>query len=345
MGCGSGAEVWVFRVTLIEGDGIGPEVTGATCEILKAAGAPIEWERVLAGQGAHEQLGTPLPDGVLDSLRANRVGLKGPLGTPKGKGFRSANVGLRQALQLYVGWRPVMSVPGVASRYRDVDLVVLRENTEGLYAGIEHEVSPGTVVSLKVSTRAAALRMARWAFEYARSAGRQRITVCHKKSVLPLGDGAFVDAFFEVGSDYPFVAQDEASLDDVCMGLAQDPSAYDVLLLENLYGDILSDLCAGLVGGLGVVPGANVGAKVALFEAVHGTAPDIAGKGLANPLALLLSACLMLEYMGQRRIADTIREAVGDVMSAGRVRTGDLGGTASTAEFTAAIVDALGRRA
>jgi isocitrate dehydrogenase (NAD+) len=334
-----------YRVTLIEGDGIGPEVTGATCRILEAAGAPVEWEKVLAGEAAWREHGNPLPDAVLDSLRRNRVGLKGPLGTPKGTGYRSANVQLRQKLQLFVGWRPVASLPGVRSRYQDVDLVVLRENTEGLYAGIEHQVRSDTVVSLKLSSRAAALRMARWAFEYARNAGRSKITVCHKKAVLPLGDGAFVDAFFEVGRDYPFMAQEEASLDEVSMQLAQDPSGYDVLLLENLYGDILSDLCAGLVGGLGVVPGANVGHEVALFEAVHGTAPDIAGKGIANPLAVLLSGCLMVEYMGQHKVGRRVRDAITEVLSAGRVRTGDLGGTASTDEFTEAIIDAMGVRA
>jgi isocitrate dehydrogenase (NAD+) len=331
----------MYRVTLVEGDGIGPEVTGAVVRILDAAGAPIEWERVLAGQAAHAAVGNQLPDDVIASLRRNRVGLKGPLGTPKGGGFRSANVGLRQALDLSVGWRPVKSLPGVASRYENVDLVVLRENTEGLYAGIEHEVAKDTVVSLKVSTRAAAARIARWAFEHARNAGRRRITVCHKKAVLPRGDGAFVDAFFEVGRDYPFVEQEEQSLDQVAMALAEDPSRFDVLLLENLYGDILSDLCAGLVGGLGVVPGANVGDKVAVFEAVHGTAPDIAGQGLANPLAVLLSACLMLEWMGQHRVAGTIRRSVERVLADGKVRTRDLGGTAGTDEFTAAIVDGL----
>ncbi|MEM6929466.1 MAG: isocitrate/isopropylmalate family dehydrogenase, partial [Myxococcota bacterium] len=256
------------RVTLIEGDGIGPEVTGAAAQVLEAAGAPIEWERVVAGAGAFEQFGHPLPDDVLDSLRRNRIGLKGPLGTPKGGGYRSANVQLRQKLQLFVGWRPVASLPGVASRYDNVDLVVLRENTVGLYAGIEHQVRDDTVVSLKLSSRDAAMRIARWAFEFARNHGRRKVTVCHKKSVLPLGDGAFVDAFFEVGQDYPFLEQEEARIDEVAMSLAQGGGeGYDVLLLENLYGDIFSDLCAGLVGGLGVVPGANIGHDVALFEA------------------------------------------------------------------------------
>jgi isocitrate dehydrogenase (NAD+) len=329
------------RATLIEGDGIGPEVTGATCRILEAAGARIEWERVVAGEAAWEKVGNPLPDAVIASLKANRVGLKGPLGTPKGTGYRSANVMLRQTLQLYVGWRPVRSVPGVRTRYEGVDLVVLRENTEGLYAGIEHEVAKGVIVSLKVSSRAAAERIARWAFEHARHAGRRKITVCHKRSVLPLGDGAFVDAFFQVGQDYPFVEQEHASLDEVCMGLAEDPTRYDVLLLENLYGDILSDLCAGLVGGLGVVPGANVGQHVAVFEAVHGTAPDIAGKGFANPLAVLLSGCMMVEWMGQHRVSQRVRDAVDVVLGAGKIRTRDLGGTAGTDEFTQAIIDAM----
>jgi len=332
-----------YRVTLIEGDGIGPEVTGATCRVLEAAGAPVEWERVLAGERAYEELGHPLPEGVLKSVRANRVGLKGPLGTPKGKGYRSANVQLRQGLQLYTGWRPVQSLPGVDSRYDDVDVVVLRENTQGLYAGIEHNVGNDTVVSLKLSSREAALRIARWGFEYAKNAGRRKITVCHKRNVLPLTDGAFIDAFFEVGQEYPFIQQEEALLDEVCMGLAANPDPYDVLLLENLYGDILSDLCAGLVGGLGVVPGANVGDRIAVFEAVHGTAPDIAGKGIANPLAVLLSGVLMVEWMGEHKVGTRIREAIADVLSAGKVRTGDLGGTASTDEFTEAIIDALPR--
>lgn len=330
-----------YAVTLIEGDGIGPEVTGATCRILDAAGAPINWEKVPAGSKAYEELGHPLPDAVVDSIKKNRVGLKGPLSTPKGKGYRSANVMLRQRLQLYTGWRPVVSLPNVRSRYSDVDLVVLRENTQGLYAGIEHEVQPGTIVSLKVSSRSAGERIARWAFDHAMTQGRRKITVCHKKAVLPLADGAFVDAFHEVGREYPFIQQEELALDDVCMGLASDPSRFDVLLLQNLYGDIVSDICAGLVGGLGVVPGANVGDRVAVFEAVHGTAPDIAGQGIANPLAVLLSGLLMLEYMGEITVRDRIRRAVHDVLEEARYLTGDLGGTANTATFTDAIIDKL----
>lgn len=330
-----------YRVTLIEGDGIGPEVTGAVVRVFEAAGAPIDWERMPGGLAAVKQGLDPLPDVTVRSLRSNRVGLKGPLETPKGGGYTSANVRLRQELDLYVGWRPVKSLPGVKSRYEDVDLVVLRENTEGLYAGIEHEVTPGTIVSLKVSSAGAGTRMARWAFEHACNRGRRKITVCHKKSVLPRGDGAFVDAFFAVGKEYPFVEQEEMSLDDLALCLAMDPSRFDVLLLENLYGDIVSDLAAGLVGGLGVVPGANVGHRVAVFEAVHGTAPDIAGQGLANPLAVLLSALLMLEYMGEQRRADRIRRAIHDVLSEGRHVTRDLGGTAGTQAFTDALIDKL----
>lgn len=330
-----------YRVTLIPGDGIGPEVTDATCRVLEAAGAPVEWDPQLAGMAAVEAGYAPLPEAVLESLRRNRVGLKGPLMTPKGGGYRSANVTLRQELQLYTGLRPVLSLPGVKTPYSDVDIVVLRENTEDLYAGIEHEVTPGTIVSLKVSSAEAGERIARWAFEYARNNGRRKITVCHKKSILPRADGAFVDAFYEVGRDYPFIQQDEIALDQVSMRLASDPSGFDVLLLQNLYGDIISDVCAGLVGGLGVVPGANVGDKIAVFEAVHGTAPDIAGKGIANPLALLLSGVLMMEYMGERRVADRVRQAVWDVLSEGKHVTGDLGGSANTKTFADALIDKL----
>jgi len=330
-----------IRATLIPGDGIGPEVTGATCEVLAAAGAPIEWETVHAGRRAFEETGVPVPEAVFTSLRRNRVGLKGPLETPKGKGFRSANVTIRQTLELFTGLRPVKSLPGVETPFKDVDLVVLRENTEDLYAGIEHEIRDGMVVSVKVSTRAAGERIARWAFEYMRYRGRRRITCCHKTSVSPMADGAFLDAFGTVGADYPFINQDDMPVDNLAMALAQDPSGFDVLLLQNLYGDILSDLCAGLVGGLGVVPGANVGDKLAVFEAVHGTAPDIAGRGVANPLAVLMSGVMMMEYIGEHRVADKINRAIWDVLGEGKALTGDLGGTADTATFTAALCDKL----
>ncbi|RME26603.1 MAG: NAD-dependent isocitrate dehydrogenase [Deltaproteobacteria bacterium] len=274
-------------------------------------------------------------------MRRNRLGLKGPLMTPKGRGFRSANVTLRQELGLYVGYRPVRSLPGVETPYKDVDLVVLRENTEDLYAGIEHEVRPGLVMSLKVSTREAGARIARWAFEFMRNRGRRRIHCCHKASVVPLADGAFVDAFYAIGEEYPFIAKDDLPVDNLAFLLAQDPHRFDVLLLQNLYGDILSDLAAGLIGGLGVAPGANIGDRIAVFEAVHGTAPDIAGQDKANPLSVLLSALLMLDYVGEQKLVERIERAVFDTLEEGRHLTADLGGTASGTEFTDAIIDKL----
>ncbi|MEY3211227.1 MAG: hypothetical protein RIT28_1708 [Pseudomonadota bacterium] len=330
-----------YTVTLIPGDGIGPEVTAATQQVLAAADAPIQWEVVHAGLYAYQKFGDPVPAEVVASIKKNRIALKGPLETPKGSGFRSANVTLRQELQLYVGLRPVKSLPGIETPYKNVDLVVLRENTEDLYAGIEHEIEPGRVISLKVSTKEAGVRIARWGFEYMRYRGRRMITCSHKAAVSPLADGAFLDAFLEVGTDYPFIRQDSLPVDNLAMALALDPTRFDVLLLQNLYGDILSDLVAGLVGGLGVVPGANIGDGVAVFEAVHGTAPDIAGKGLANPLAVLMSAVMMLEHIGEHKVADRVSRAIHDVLGARRHVTKDLGGTADTATFTQALIDAL----
>ena len=330
-----------YRVTLIKGDGIGPEVTDATCRVLAAAGAPIEWEEAPGGALAVEQFGVPMPAQTLDSVRRNRLGLKGPLMTPKGKGFRSANVTLRQELDLYVGYRPVKTLPGIETPYKDVDLVTLRENTEDLYAGIEHEVTPGTVLTLKVSTRKAAERIAGWAFENMRYTGRRTIHCCTKAAVVPLADGAFLDAFRRVGAEYPFLEKRDKPVDNLAFELALDPTRFDVLLLQNLYGDILSDLAAGLVGGLGVVPGANIGDQIAVFEAVHGTAPDIAGRGIANPLAVLSSALLMLEYVGEHKVKARIERAVWDVLEEGKHLTGDLGGSANTAGFTDAIIDKL----
>ncbi len=330
-----------YRVTLLKGDGIGPEVTGAACEILAAAGAPIDWEEAPAGGEAMEKFGVPMPDVTLDAIRRNRLGLKGPLMTPKGTGFRSANVAMRQALDLFVGLRPVRSLPNVPGAWKGLDLMLFRENTEDLYAGIEHEVTPGTVVSMKTSTTAAGMRISRWALEYMRYRGRRRIHCCHKAPVNPLADGAFLDAFRSVAREYPFIEALDLGVDSLSLMLPIDPSRFDVLLLQNLYGDILSDLCAGLAGGLGVVPGANIGAHAAVFEAVHGTAPDIAGQGKANPLAVLLSALMLLEYVGEWKIAGRIERAVWDVLEDGTHITGDLGGKAGTAEFTAAIVDRL----
>lgn len=330
-----------YRVTLIKGDGIGPEVTDATTQILAAAGAPIEWEEAPGGAAAAAQLGNPMPAETLASIRRNRLGMKGPLETAKGKGYRSANVALRQELDLYVGYRPVRSLPGIHTGYSNVDLVVLRENTEDLYAGIEHEVTPGNVLTLKVSTRRAAERISRWGFEHMRYTGRRRIHCCHKAAVVPLADGGFLEAFQRMGQEYPYLEKGELPVDTLAYELALDPAGYDVLLLQNLYGDILSDLVAGLVGGLGVVPGANIGDQVAVFEAVHGTAPDIAGRGIANPLAMLQSALLMLEYVGERRIAARIERSIWDVLEKGEHKTGDLGGKANTAQFTQAIIDRL----
>jgi isocitrate dehydrogenase (NAD+) len=330
-----------YRVTLLKGDGIGPEVTGATCRILAAAGAPIDWVEAPAGAEAMARFGVPMPQVTLDSIRANRLGLKGPLETPKGKGFRSANVALRQELDLFVGLRPVRSLPNVPGAFPGVDLVLFRENTEDLYAGIEHEVVPGTVVSMKTSTRGAGERIARWAFEYMRYRGRRTVHCCHKAAVNPMADGAFLDAFRRIGAEYPFIAQQDMGVDTLSMLLPMDPSKFDVLLLQNLAGDILSDLCAGLAGGLGVVPGANIGTRAAVFEAVHGTAPDIAGQGKANPLAVLLSGLMLLEYVGEWKVAQRIERAVWDVLEKGEHVTGDLGGSASTDTFTNAIIDRL----
>ncbi len=330
-----------YRVTLIKGDGIGPEVTEAVCEILRAAGAPIEWEPAPAGGEAMDLYGVPMPEVTLQSIRKNRLGLKGPLMTPKGGGFRSANVALRQELDLFVGLRPVRTMPNVPGALPGVDIVLFRENTEDLYAGIEHEVTPGTVVSLKTSTTAAGERIARWAFEYMRYRGRRHIDCCHKAGVNPLSDGAFLQAFRQMGTEYPYISQGDLGVDSLSLMLPLAPERFDVLLLQNLYGDIISDLCAGLVGGLGVVPGANIGSRAAVFEAVHGTAPDIAGKGMANPLAVLLSANMMLEYVGEWKVASKIERSVWRVLEARKHLTRDLGGTDGTAGFTQAIIDNL----
>src|SRR5437868_8950614 len=278
--------------------------------VLQAAGARVSWVEAPAGLGAAERLGDPLPATTLDLIRRYRVALKGPCTTPVGKGFRSINVRLRQELDLYASVRPVHSLPRIAVPYRDVDLVVVRENTEGLYAGLEHYVVPGVVESLRIVTRAAAERIIRYAFELARTQGRRQVTVVHKADVLPLSDGMFVAIAQEVADDYPFLEFREAPIDRVALELALDPTGYDVLVMENLFGDVMSDLCAGLVGGLGVVPGANIGVRYAVFEAVHGSAPDIAGKGQANPIALIRSAAMLLEHVGQGHAARRIEESV-----------------------------------
>src|SRR6266852_4023234 len=297
-------------VVIIPGDGIGPEVTAAMQEVMRAAGAAITWVEASAGQGAAERYGDPLPPSTLDLIRRYRIALKGPCATPIGKGYRSINVRLRKELDLFASIRPVQSLPGLKVPYRDVDLVVVRENTEGLYSGLEHFVIPGVVEGLRIVTRLAAERIVRYAFELARQRGRRLVTLCHKADVLPLSDGLFLNTARAVADDYPFLEFEELKVDSLCMQLALDPTRFDVLVMENLFGDVISDLCAGLVGGLGLVPGANIGTRYAVFEAVHGSAPDLAGKGVANPIAVIRSAALLLEHIGQRRPARRIEEAV-----------------------------------
>ena len=328
-------------VSLIPGDGIGPEVSGAAQRVLAAAGVDIEWHVLEAGAATIEQYGTQVPEHVLESIRKDRVALKGPLGTPIGTGFASANVMLRKKLDLYACLRPVRSLPGVRSRYSDVDLVVVRENTEGLYSGLEHEVIPGVVESLKITTERACRRISEFAFDFARRHGRRRVTAVHKANIMKMTDGLFLRCAREVAERFPEVQYNEMIVDATCMRLVLDPLQFDILLCENLYGDIVSDLTAGLVGGLGVVPGANIGEECALFEAVHGTAPDIAGRGVANPTALLLSACMMLDHLREDAASARIRAAVESVLLEGSSVTRDLGGTAGTKEMTDAIVAAL----
>ena len=324
-------------ITLIPGDGIGPEVTAAVLTIFKTAGLAIDWERHEAGVVAFKKHGQSLPSQLLESIKRNKVALKGPVTTPIAEGFTSVNVGLRKALELYANLRPVSNLPGVPSRFQDVDLVIVRENTEDLYSGLEHEIVPGIVESLKIITAKASTRIARFAFEHARTFGRKRVTAIHKANIMKLGDGLFLESCRTVARDYADITYDERIVDAACMHLVMHPEKLDVLLLPNLYGDIVSDLCAGLVGGLGVVPGANIGTDAAVFEAVHGSAPDIADQNLANPTALLLSGLLMLDHIGERDAAARIRAALSRVLVAGEVRTRDLGGQAHTTEFTAAV--------
>jgi isocitrate dehydrogenase (NAD+) len=328
-------------VTLLAGDGIGPEVSRAAVRVLDAAGANLEWEPHIAGAEALEKYGNPLPPEVLESIRRNGVALKGPITTEVGKGFKSINVQLRQELDLYANLRPSRSLPSIPSRFEGVDIVVVRENTEDLYSGLEHVVVPGVVESLKIITEKASLRIARFAFEYSRRHGRKRVTAVHKANIMKLSDGLFLDCFRRVAQEYPEIKADDKIVDNMCMQLVMRPEEWDVLLLENLYGDIVSDLCAGLVGGLGVVPGGNIGLEVAIFEAVHGSAPDIAGKDLANPLALIRSGIMMLYHLQKDEAAERVRAALREVIVNRRIRTRDLGGEAGTTEFTDAVVAAL----
>ncbi len=331
------------RVTLIPGDGIGPELAEATRRVLEATGVGFDWEYQEAGEAMIAEHGTPLPEAVLESIRRNKVALKGPITTPVGGGFRSANVTLRQALGLYANVRPARSMKGLETRYEDVDLVIVRENTEDLYAGIEHMVGPDAAESIKIITRAASERIARYAFEYAIANGRHKVTAVHKANIMKLSDGLFLESCRTVAAEYDGrVEFEDRIVDNMCMQLVQKPDLYDVLVLPNLYGDIVSDLCAGLVGGLGVAPGANIGTEAAVFEPVHGSAPKYAGLNKANPTALILSGVLMLRHLGEQAAAEHLEAALRDVIADGRRTTYDLGGEAGTSEFADAIIERLG---
>jgi isocitrate dehydrogenase (NAD+) len=328
------------KITLIPGDGIGPEVADATARAVEATGVSVEWERVDAGLAAEKATGQYLPEAVFESLARTNVGLKGPVGTPIASGHPSVNVALRKRLNLFVNFRPVRMLPGLKTRFSDlpIDLVIFRENTEDLYAGIEHEVASGVMESLKVITRTASEKIAKAAFEFAQREGRQKVAAIHKANIMKLTDGLFLRCCREVAAGYPEIEYGELIVDNACMQLVIRPETFDVLVLPNLYGDIVSDLTAGLVGGLGIVPGANLGTNCAVFEAVHGSAPDIAGRGLANPTALMQSARLMLAHLGERDAAARLQKAIEAVYREGTHMTRDVGGTAGTDEFTNAVI-------
>lgn len=332
------------QITLIPGDGIGPEVAAATVRAVEATGVAIEWEVANAGARALAETGKLLPESVLESMNRTRVGLKGPATTPVGGGHQSVNVALRKLLDLYVNFRPVRMLPGLKTRFQDlpIDLIIFRENTEDLYSGIEHEVVPGVVESLKVITRTASIRIARATFEYARREGRKKVTAVHKANIMKMSDGLFLTCCREIAQQFPEIQYNELIVDNACMQLVMRPETFDLLVLPNLYGDIVSDLTAGLVGGLGMVPGANLGEKHAIFEAVHGTAPDIVGKGLANPTALMQSAALMLGHIGEREASQRLQKAIEAVYLEGKFLTGDVGGSASTFQLTDAVIRNLG---
>lgn len=329
------------NVTLIPGDGIGPEITRAVRKIIEASGVNICWEVVEAGAAVIPEYGTPLPDHVINSIKKNKVAFKGPLTTPVGKGFRSVNVALRKELDLYANLRPAKSLPGIAARYSNIDLVVVRENTEDLYAGVEHMVGRDAAESIKIITREASKRIVKFAFDYAVKNNRKKVTAVHKANIMKLSDGLFLECAREVAEEYQNIEFEDVIVDAMCMKLVQDPGNYDVLVMPNLYGDIISDLCAGLIGGLGVAPGANIGSEVAIFEPVHGSAPDLAGKNKANPLAAVLSAVLMLKYLEEFQAAELIYNAVIEVLKEGVHLTNDLGGMSSTIEMTEAIIEKI----
>jgi isocitrate dehydrogenase (NAD+) len=329
------------KITLIPGDGIGPEIIAATVRIIEASGVNIEWETHIIGAQALEKYGTTLPEPTIESIRANKIALKGPLTTPVGKGFTSVNVGLRKALDLYANIRPVKALPNVPCKYPVLDLVIVRENTEDLYAGLEHVVVPGVVESIKIITEKASTRIAKYAFEYAVANNRKKVTAVHKANIMKLSDGLFLECFYNMAKKFPEIEADDKIVDNACMQLVMRPEQFDVMVLENLYGDIVSDLCAGLIGGLGLAPGSNIGEQGAVFEAVHGSAPDIAGQGIANPTAVLMSGIMMLRHIGEIDAAERVEKAMMDVFTEGEVRTKDLGGTAKTADFASAIIEKI----
>jgi isocitrate dehydrogenase (NAD+) len=332
-----------YNVTLIPGDGIGPELAEATRRVLDASGVAFDWEVQDAGEGVMAQFGTPLPEHVLESIRRNKVALKGPITTPVGSGFRSVNVALRQTLGLYANLRPARSMKGLDTRYQDVDLVIVRENTEDLYAGIEHMVGRDAAESIKIITREASERIARFAFDYAVANGRKKVTAVHKANIMKLSDGLFLESCRTVAAGYAGKVEfEDRIVDNMCMQLVQKPELYDVMVLPNLYGDIVSDLCAGLVGGLGVAPGANIGTEASVFEPVHGSAPKYAGLDKANPTALILSGVLMLRHLGEQAAAERVEAALREVIAEGRHVTYDLGGDAGTRAFADAIIERLG---
>ncbi len=329
------------NITLIPGDGIGPEIIAATVRVVEATGVDIEWETQILGVQAQEKYGATLPDVTIESIKRNKIALKGPQMTPIGKGFTSVNVGLRKSLDLYANVRPIKALPNVPCRNPGLDLVIVRENTEDLYAGLEHVVVPGVVESIKIITEKASTRIARYAFEYARDNDRKKVTAVHKANIMKLSDGLFLECFYNVAKDYPEIEADDKIIDNCCMQLVMRPEQFDVLVLENLYGDIVSDLCAGLIGGLGLAPGANIGELASVFEAVHGSAPDIAGQGIANPTALIMSAILMLNHIGEKEAGRKLNDALLAVFADGKSITRDLGGTAKTNEFARAIEEKI----
>ncbi len=328
-------------ITLIPGDGIGPEIIAATVRIIEASGVEIDWETQIIGAQALEKFGETLPAAATDSIKKNKVALKGPLTTPVGKGFTSVNVGLRKTLDLYANVRPIRALPNIPCKYPNLNLVIVRENTEDLYAGLEHTVVPGVVESIKIITEKASTRISRYAFEFAKRENRKKVTAVHKANIMKLSDGLFLSSFYNVAKDFPEIEADDKIIDNCCMQLVMNPQQFDVMVMENLYGDIVSDLCAGLIGGLGLAPGANIGEIGAVFEAVHGSAPDIAGQGVANPTAILMSAILMLKHIGERDAAERTERAMLEVFAEGTTITKDLGGTAKTADFANAIIDKL----